>query len=96
VSDNPSILKKTLRKELGLLAGLLFFGIVLMPGVIYLVGQGIFGAYGGHGYGDFFGNLSAKIRGGDAVAWFLVLSPYLVWQSLRLMALAWRFAGREG
>ncbi|MCP5092696.1 MAG: hypothetical protein GY949_17425 [Gammaproteobacteria bacterium] len=96
MSDNPTILKKTLRKEFALLVGLLFFGIVLMPGVIYLVGQGIFGSYGGQGYGDFFGTLSAKIRGGDAVAWFLVLSPYLVWQSLRLMALAWRFAGREG
>lgn len=94
MSDESSILKKRTRKEIGLLAGLLFFGVVLLPGVIYLVGRGIFGSYGGQGFGDFFGNLSGKIRAGDAVAWFLVLSPYLVWQTVRLMALAWRYAGR--
>lgn len=95
MSDNLSISRKTIRKEIGLLAGLLFFGVVLMPVAIYLVGQSIFGAYGGQGYGDFFGNLSLKLRSRDAVAWFLVFSPYLVWQSLRMMALAWRSAGGE-
>jgi hypothetical protein len=43
---------------------------------------------------DFFGNLSGKIRSGDAVAWFLVLSPWLAWQVLRLAALGWRAAGK--
>jgi hypothetical protein len=94
VSDNPSNLRKNIRKEIGLLAGLLFFGLVLMPIAVYLVGQSIFGAYGGQGYGDFFGTLSEKIRAGDKVAWFLVLSPYLIWQCLRLTVRAWRFSGR--
>lgn len=80
-------------KELALLTGLLFFGLVVMPVIIYNVGQEIFGAYGGLGYGDFFGTLSAKIRSGDRVAWFLVLSPYLGWQCLRLMTIAWRISG---
>ena len=92
MSDNPSNLRKTIRKEIGLLAGLLFFGLVLMPIAVYLVGQSIFGAYGGQGYGDFFGTLSEKIRAGDKVAWFLVLSPYLIWQCLRLTVRAWRFS----
>ena len=83
-------LRRIVRKELGLLSGLLFFGLVLMPIAIFAIGQAIFGAYGGHGYGDFFGTLSAKLRSGDLVAWFLVGSPYLVWQSLRLTAFAWR------
>jgi len=61
---------------------------------IWLVGKAVFGAYGGTGYSDFFGNISGKIRGGDLVAWFLVLSPYLVWQCLRLMALGWRSVGK--
>lgn len=73
-----------------MLSGLLFFGLVLMPIGIFVIGQEIFGAYGGHGYGDFFGTLSAKLRSGDLVAWFLVSSPYLAWQVLRLMAFAWR------
>ena len=29
----------------------------------------------------------------EAVAWFLVLSPYLGWQILRLTALGWRLVG---
>lgn len=94
MSELPTGLKKTVRKEAFLLIGLLFVGLVLMPIGIYLVGQSLFGAYGGQGYGDFFGTLSQKIRGGDTVAWFLVLSPYLVWQCLRLTAFAWRLSGR--
>lgn len=83
-------LRQRLRKEVALLSGLLFFGLVLMPIAIYTVGEAIFGAYGGHGYGDFFGTLGAKLRSGDGVAWFLVGSPYLAWQCLRLMAFGWR------
>lgn len=82
--------RQIVRKELALLSGLLFFGLVLMPIAIYAIGQAIFGEYGGHGYGDFFGTLSAKLRSGDLVAWFLVSSPYLTWLVFRLMALAWR------
>lgn len=93
MSQEQSVLKKVFRKEVGLLAGLLFFGVVLMPVAIFLVGQTLFGAYGGHGYGDFFGTISEKLRSGDGVAWFLVLAPYLVWQSLRLMVAAWRSVG---
>lgn len=95
MNKDQSRLKKTVRKEVGLFAGLLFFGLVLMPIVIYVVGQRIFGAYGGQGFGDFFGTLSGKIRAGDGVAWFMVLSPYLVWQCLRLTALAWRLSGKS-
>ena len=82
-------------KEAALFVVLLFVGLVLMPIAIYVVGQQVFGEYGGYGYGEFFGDLSAKIRGGKAVAWFLVLSPYLVWQVLRLTVFCWRLAGRQ-
>ena len=79
-------------KELALFAGLLFFGFVVMPIPVYVVGKAIFGTYGGFGYGDFFGTLSGKIRSGDRVAWFLVLSPYLAWQALRLTRYGWRLS----
>ena len=82
--------KDAARKELALLLGLLFLGFVIAPIAIYWVGQNLLGDFGGHGYADFFGNLSAKIRGGDSVAWFFVLSPYIAWQVLRLMRFAWR------
>lgn len=84
----------TLKKEAALFVGLLFFGFVLMPIGIWFVGQAVFGAYGGAGYADFFGTLSAKIRTGDWVAWFLVLSPWLAWQCARLMMFGWRAAGK--
>jgi len=90
----PSPLAETLKKELALFAGLLFFGFVLLPIGIWFVGKAVFGAYGGAGYADFFGTLSGKIRSGDLVAWFLVLSPWLVWQIFRLMVLGWRTAGK--
>ncbi|MGI9233828.1 MAG: hypothetical protein ACR2RD_09385 [Woeseiaceae bacterium] len=94
MAGESSVFKQVLRKEVGLLAGLLFFGLVLMPVGIYWVGQSLFGPYGGHGYGEFFGTISEKLRSGDRVTWFLVLAPYLVWQCLRLMIAAWRSVGR--
>jgi hypothetical protein len=88
---NPSV-KNRLLREAALLLGLVFAGLVLLPIAIYVVGNQVFGDYGEQGFGGFFRELGGKIRGGDAVAWFLVLSPYLVWQILRLTALGWRLA----
>jgi hypothetical protein len=85
-----SELKQMALKELALFLVLLFFGFVLVPIAIYFVGQIVLGQFGGHGYGDFFGALSNKIRSGDTTAWFFALSPYLVWQTLRLTLHAWR------
>lgn len=90
---NQNTLKQLARREAALFFGLLFLGFVLVPIAIYWVGQKVLGSFGGYGYADFFGELSAKIRSGDLVAWFFVLSPYLAWQVLRLTALAWRLTG---
>lgn len=87
--------RKIITREIALFTGFLFLGLVVVPILIYQVGQNVFGTYGGVGYGDFFGRLSSKIRGGDPTAWFLVLSPYLGWQFLRLLALAWRSTDRQ-
>lgn len=86
--------KQFVFREFALFVGLLFFGLVILPIGIYLVGGEVFGDYGGFGFGGFFGEISGKIRAGETVAWFLVLSPYFVWQLLRLTALAWRLVGR--
>lgn len=90
----PSPLGQIIRKEAALFTGLLFLGLVLLPITIWFVGEAVFGTYGGSGYGDFFGTLSGKIRSGDLVAWFLVLSPWLAWQCIRLMAFGWRVAAK--
>ena len=91
----PSSLRQRATKELAILAGLLFLGLVVVPIIIFQVGQTVFGAYGGIGYGDFYGTLSAKVRSGDSVAWFLVLSPYLGWQCLRLLIFGWRMTSLQ-
>jgi hypothetical protein len=49
--------KEVLRKEAALMLVLLFFGLALLPVAIFLVGQNVFGHYGGYGYGHFFGEL---------------------------------------
>ena len=93
-TTKPPEYRRLATKEIALLVGFLFLGLVIMPMIIYSVGQSVFGTYGGTGYVDFFGTLSGKVRGGDIVAWFLILSPYLAWQGLRLMMFAWRISGR--
>ena len=91
----PPGLRQIATKEIALLSGFLFFGLAILPILIYYVGQVVFGAYSGFGYGDFFGTLSQKVRNGDSVAWFLIISPYLGWQCLRLTAFAWRLSDKE-
>ena len=95
MNDRPASLRKTITREAGLLLGLMLVGLVLLPVAVYLVGQAIFGDYGGGSYGHFYSQLSARIRAADPAAWFLVLSPYLGLQTLRLVALGWRVAGRR-
>jgi hypothetical protein len=95
MSDENTSLSRVIRKELALLAGFLFIGLVLLPVAVYFVGQAIFGDYGGQSYGQFFGDLASRIRAGEGAAWFLVLSPYLGWQILRLIAFGWRSAGHQ-
>ena len=96
VTKQTNVFKQRAKKELVLLLVLLFIGLVVMPIATFVVGEQFFGAYGGHGYGDFFGTISSKIRAGDLVTWFLILSPYLAWQTVRLTAFGWKIASHRG
>jgi hypothetical protein len=82
-----------LRREGILFVGLLIAGAVPLPAAVFLVGKAVFGAYGGDGLADFYAALNGKLAAADWVAWFLVLSPYLAVQCVRLMARLWRMAG---
>jgi hypothetical protein len=95
VATTEKSLMQKAKVEIALFLGLIFLGFVVMPIGIYLVGEQFFGAYGGHGYGEFFATLSGKIRSGDIVAWFLISSPYLAWQTLRLTAFGWRVSSHR-
>ncbi|NIL93519.1 MAG: hypothetical protein GTO71_03530 [Woeseiaceae bacterium] len=85
--------KHSVLRETALFVVLLFVGFVIAPIAIYWIGPEVLGEFGGAGYADFFGTLSARVRTGDIVAWFFILSPYLALQALRLTWFAWRITG---
>jgi hypothetical protein len=93
-TENPNT-AKTIRRELMLLLILLPAGLLLLPAAVYIVGSVIFGAFGGSGFGGFFGMLMGELQRGEPAVWFLVLSPYIVWQLLRLTFGAVRAAGNR-
>lgn len=93
MSESTTSTRKLIGKELALLLGLLLVGLVALPIAVFFVGNLVFGDYGPGGFSGFFNTLSGKIRDGDWVAWFLVLSPYLAWQTIRLTAFCWRLIG---
>ena len=72
---------------------LAIIGIALLPLAVFFVGDAVFGSYGGDGFGEFFESLLGKLGRADRFAWLLVLSPYIVVQVLRMMAMGWRLAG---
>lgn len=82
--------KKTAAKETALFLGLLFVGLVILPVAVFMVGSSVFGEYGGKGFSDFYGTVHSSIRNGEPAVLFLVFSPYLVWQSLRLTVWGFR------
>ena len=69
---------KKLRKEIILFIVFLFFGLFLLPFLIYLIGD-----YAGGGFTDLYKDFYTRISHVDLVAWFIFLSPYLIWISLR-------------
>ena len=79
-----SALKKTVSREALLLAYLLLSGLLLLPIAIYVVGKSVFGSYSGSGLTDFLERIFRGVVNADGVVWFLILSPYLAWQVLRL------------
>ena len=87
-------MKHKLVNELALFSALLAIGFLLLPIAIYTVGGIVFGVYDG-GYGSFFGKLSRGLVSGDLPTWFLVLSPYLVIQVVRLSLFLFRRSGEQ-
>ncbi len=79
-----------LRVEFVTLALLGLVGVLLLPLMIYVVGAEIFGDYSGNGFGDFYRSIHSDLRGGQPVVIFLVVSPYFVWQLLRLSFFGFR------
>jgi hypothetical protein len=72
-------------KEVLITLALLAFGLLGLPALVYVVGERVVGPYdGGAGLYDFYQGIGNALAEGKPGAWFLVLSPYLVIQLLRL------------
>ncbi len=79
-----------MRRELVTFVLLAFVGVLVVPLAIYLVGAEIFGEYAGAGFGDFYRDIHSDLREKQPVVIFLLISPYLVWQILRISIYAFR------
>ncbi len=96
MAANPDrALKTAMVRELALLSVLVFIGLALVPLAVYLVGEAVFGDYGGGGFGAFYRNLHAQFRDGSPAVWLLLLSPYVLWQLVRATAWGVRRTARK-
>jgi len=94
VTASPLSTRNIVSREAILFGTLVLVGLLLLPIAIYLVGRMIFGEYGGEGLTGFIEELYRGVLAGEGVVWFLILSPYLGCQVLRLTA--WLFRRTTG
>lgn len=94
MSETSRPRNRTAVRELALFLVLFFTGLVILPILIYLIGRSLFGEYSGFGFSDFYQSLHGDLRNGEPVVWFLILSPYIGWQLLRLTAYGFRRGGK--
>ena len=75
-----------LRRELLVLTVFGGFGLLVLPALVFMVGQELLGEYRpGAGIGVFYADLYRYLGAVEAFAWLLVLGPYLGVQFLRLL-----------
>jgi hypothetical protein len=82
--------RRSLFRELIVDLGLVLAGLLLLPIAVYFVGQLVFGPYQGEGYAGFFSAVTDRLGGGEASAWFLVLSPLILVSILRSAWWGWQ------
>lgn len=70
-------------RELLLALGLIAFGLIALPAMVYFVGQRVVGEYS-DGIGGLYAAIGDALVAGNVFAWILVLSPYLGVLSIRL------------
>ena len=75
---------RIIRQEAILLLIMALIGVLFLPTAIYIVGAEVFGSYAGAGFGEFYREIHSALRTGQPVIVFLLFSPYIIWQLVRL------------
>ena len=87
-------MRTAVKRELVLAGSLLGFGLFVLPGAVYLVGQTVVGEYPADGGVLALAvNIWADMLRGNPLALVLVISPYGIVQLLRLARRLWRRQG---
>ncbi|MDE0743249.1 MAG: hypothetical protein OSB24_05090 [Woeseiaceae bacterium] len=65
---------------------ILFFllGLLVLPFLFFVVNDFVFGKYGGEGFTGFYNEHFTLMKNGNPAAWFITLSPYLVYLSTKI------------
>lgn len=95
MSEHDDNSRKILTREAVLFLWLFLAGLLLLPAAVYFIGSRLFGVEAGAGFGGFYGGFQSELWSGAPAMWFLVLSPYLVWQILRATLCAFHAMGRR-
>jgi len=75
-----------LRFELIFAACCMAFGFIVLPGLIYWVGNLLLGPYaGGTHVGSFYGDFYRSVGAGSVEAWFLGVGPWVALLILRFI-----------
>ena len=94
-SKNKEKSSLNFKKEFIVLLIFIFLSLLVLPIIIFVVGELVFGKYEGNGYMGFLTELIEKLYSGNYVTWILILSPYIGWQILRLSLYLWKPPGNE-
>jgi hypothetical protein len=89
-ADPTVALKKTALTELTTLAVSLIIGMLVMPCLIFLVGQLTLGDYARGGLFAFWRDFLAGLVHGSQAFWFVALAPYLLVWLVRATRRVWR------
>ena len=73
VSEN----RNTMRRESVLFLWLILGGLFILLALIYLIGNALFGEYGGSGFMAFYADFHSGLRNGETAVWFLCSRPTL-------------------
>lgn len=77
------------RREALLATALIFFGVFVLPALIFWVGVRMLGPYpGGAGLGAFYGEFLRDLASMSGRAWFIALGPFVMLTAVRIALFA--------